>query len=578
MSQKHFRAAIFAGSLGFALVACLFTGCQAPPEPADLVLRNGKIVTVEADQPEVQAMAVRGDTIAALGTNSDIQAYVGPNTQVIDLDGSLAIPGLIEGHGHFTGIGQARLALDLTGAESWARIVDQVAQAVRQAAPGQWIVGRGWHQDKWATPPDPGFEGNPIHDSLSKISPDNPVALTHASGHASFVNAKAMELAGITGQTPSPEGGEIVKDGRGRPTGLLLEKAQGLVGRVYQADRAKRSPEEIAAEARKVALLAAEECVSKGLTSFQDAGSSFETVDLFKALASEGAMPIRLWVMLNEGNEALKSRLVEYRMVDFADHRLTVRAIKRQIDGALGSHGAWLLEPYTDLPSTSGINTTPIPDLDETARLAIESDYQFCVHAIGDRANRETLDIFERAFKAHPDKTDLRWRVEHAQHIAPADLPRFAKLGVIASMQAIHCTSDAPWVPVRLGQARAEEESYLWRSLMQSGAVVTNGTDAPVEDVSPIASFYAAVSRKLKDGSVFLPDQRMTREEALRSYTINNAFAAFEENTKGSLKAGKLADVTVLDRDIMMVAEDDLPGAKVLYTIVGGKVVYQAGK
>lgn len=558
------------------LLGSLFSACRQPVEPADLVLRGGKIVTLEADQPEVQALAARGGSLVALGSDSEIQAYVGPDTQVIDLQGNLAIPGLIEGHGHFTGIGQARLILDLTGAESWARIVDQVAEAVRQASPGQWIVGRGWHQEKWTEPPQPNFEGIPYHESLSKVSPNNPVALVHASGHSSFVNAKAMELAGITNKTPDPAGGEIVKDKKGHVIGLLRETAQGLTRKVYQADLAKRSPEEVAATDRKVALLAAEECVSKGLTSFQDAGSSFETVDLFKSLAEEGALPIRLWVMLNESNEALKGRLGQYRMIDAADHRLTVRAIKRQIDGALGSHGAWLLEPYTDLPSSTGLNTTPIPDLEATAKLAIENDYQFCVHAIGDRANRETLNIFQKAFEQHPDKKDLRWRVEHAQHIAPADLPRFAELGVIASMQAVHCTSDAPWVPVRLGQARAEEESYLWRSLMQSGAVVTNGTDAPVEDVSPIASFYAAVSRRLKDGTVFLPDQRMTREEALRSYTINNAFAAFEEKSKGSLAAGKLADITVLDRDIMTVEEDAIPGTKVLYTIVGGKVVFSS--
>ncbi len=558
-----------------ATLALGAAGCQSAGEPADLVLRNGKIVTVDDARPEAQAIAVRGDRIAAVGSDADIAPYIGDSTQVIDLDGALAIPGLIEGHGHFMGIGQAKLNLDLVGVESWDKIVDKVAAAVQATPPGQWIVGRGWHQDKWTQKPEPNIDGSPVHDALSRVSPDNPVMLTHASGHSSMVNAKAMELAGIDGKTPDPPGGQIVKDTQGRPTGLLLETAQGLTREAYDRRQAERTPEEVQAEARKMAGLAAQDCVSKGLTSFQDAGSSFEVVDLFKALVDEGQMPLRLWVMLREDNDDLRQRMTRYRMIGHGDNRLTVRAVKRSIDGALGSHGAWLLEPYTDLPSSTGLNTYPVADLEETARLAIENDFQLCVHAIGDRANRATLDVFEKTFKAHPDKRNLRWRDEHAQHIHPDDLPRFAALGVIASMQAVHCTSDAPWVPARLGLERAERESYRWRELIDSGAVVTNGTDAPVEDVDPIASYYAAVTRKLKDGSVFVPDQRMTRQEALRSYTIENAYAAFEEDLKGSLTPGKLADVTVLDRDILTVAEEEIPATQVLYTIVGGVVVFR---
>jgi predicted amidohydrolase YtcJ len=293
-------------------------------------------------------------------------------------------------------------------------------------------------------------------------------------------------------------------------------------------------------------------------------------------LVEEGQMPLRLWVMLRESNEALQERMSQYRMVGFGDQRLTVRAIKRSIDGALGSHGAWLLEPYTDMPSSTGLNTYPVADLEETARLAIENDFQLCVHAIGDRANRETLDVFEKTFQAHPDKSGLRWRDEHTQHVHPDDIPRFAALGVIASMQAVHCTSDAPWVPSRLGPERAERESYRWRELIDSGATVTNGTDAPVEDVDPIASYYAAVSRKLKDGSVFVPGQRMTREEALRSYTLDNAYAAFEEDIKGSLEVGKLADIAILSEDLLAVEEDRLADVTVVATVVGGTVRYRA--
>jgi predicted amidohydrolase YtcJ len=327
--------------------------------------------------------------------------------------------------------------------------------------------------------------------------------------------------------------------------------------------------------ARKRAELAIQECLSKGITSFQDAGSSFETIDVFRKMAEEENLGVRLWVMVREPNERLAKDLADYRMLDVGDRHLTVRGIKRSIDGALGPHGAWLLEPYSDLPASSGLNTSPVEDIAETARLAIENDFQLCVHAIGDRGNREALDIFETTFAAHPDKKHLRWRIEHAQHLHPDDIPRFAELGVIASMQGIHCTSDAPWAIVRLGDRRAREGAYVWQSLLQTGAVVTNGTDAPVEDVSPIASFHATVSRELRDGSVFYPGQRMSREEALRSYTLSAAYAAFEEDIKGSLTPGKLADITVLSRDIMTISEDEIPSTEVLYTIVGGKVMYR---
>ena len=292
-------------------------------------------------------------------------------------------------------------------------------------------------------------------------------------------------------------------------------------------------------------------------------------------MVDEGALGVRLWVMVREGNEAVAPKLARYRMIDYGNAHLTVRAIKRQIDGALGSRGAWLLEPYSDKPDSTGLNTTPVDSIRETARLAIANGYQLCVHAIGDRANRETLNIFEEAFKANPARKDLRWRIEHAQHLNASDIPRFGQLGVIASMQGIHCTSDAPYVTARLGAKRAEEGAYVWEKLMKSGAVVSNGTDAPVEDVNPIVSYYATVSRKTKDGTVFYPDQRMSRMEALKSYTLNGAYAAFEEGTRGSLKPGKYADLVVLSRDILTMPEDEIATARVVYTIVGGKVRYQ---
>jgi predicted amidohydrolase YtcJ len=444
--------------------------------------------------------------------------------------------------------------------------VGLVAAAVRTARPGEWIVGRGWHQDKWTAKPDPNVEGFPTHASLDAVSPGNPVLLTHASGHAVFVNARALAVSGITRATPAPSGGEILHDDRGEPTGLLRETAETLV-RTGAGD---------ASRDRKALELASTEALSKGITSFEDAGSSFATIDRMKALIDEGRIGVRLWVMVSEGNAAAAPNLKRYRTIDYAAGHLTVRALKRQMDGALGSRGAWMLEPYSDKRDSTGLNTTSVESIEETARLAIANDYQLCVHAIGDRANRETLNLFERTFRANPSKSGLRWRVEHAQHLAAADIPRFGQLGVIASMQGIHCTSDAPYVLDRLGPKRAEEGAYVWQKLMKSGARVANGTDAPVEDVNPIPNFYASVTRRTKSGTVFYPDQRMSRMEALASYTINGAYAAFQEDTRGSLKVGKLADMTVLSKDILMVPDEEILSARVVYTIVGGRIAYSA--
>jgi predicted amidohydrolase YtcJ len=577
--RTTFRGVIAATSFALVVTGLAFSArtlARAPQQttaPADLVLINGRIVTIEDGAPDAQAIASAAGRIVAIGSTAGIQKFIGPKTEVIDVKGQLVIPGFIEGHGHFTGIGTAELGLKLMTAKTWDQIVAMVAERVKTAKPGEWIYGGGWLQEKWDVRPSPNVEGFPVHDALSKVSPDNPVVLTHASGHASFVNAKAMELSGITAATRDPEGGDLVRDASGNPTGLLRERASGLVRRGRGAP--ELTPAEQAARNRQVLELAAKEVLSKGITSFQDAGSSFSDVDLMKAMIDEGKLGVRLWIMIRQGNDALRANLAKYRMVDYGNGHLTVRGIKHSIDGALGSRGAWLLEPYSDKPDDSGDNTTPVPTIRETAKLALEHGYQLCVHAIGDRANRETLDIFEEAFKANPAKKDVRWRVEHAQHLHPSDIPRFGRLGVIASMQGIHCTSDAPYVPARLGDKRAQEGAYVWQKLMKSGALVTNGTDAPVEDVDPIASYYATVSRKLKDGSVFYPDQRMNRMEALRSYTINTARAAFEENTKGTLKVGKYADIVVLSKDILTAPEDQIPTAQVMYTVVGGKVRFK---
>jgi predicted amidohydrolase YtcJ len=580
MNRKRILAAVFASALVAVVALGVSVAGQTAPQvaPADLVLRNGRIITLDDGTPAAQALAARNGAIVFVGTNADVAKFVAPSTRVINLLGQTAIPGFIEGHGHFTGVGENKINLDLMGTKSWDAIVHQVALAVERAKPGQWIIGRGWHQEKWSATPQPNVEGFPTHASLDKVSPNNPVILTHASGHASFANAKALELSNITKDTPNPSGGEVLKDKNGQPTGLLRETASRLVRR--GAGEPTPTPAEAEARGRRILELADKEVISKGITSFQDAGSSFEVVSRVKRMIDAGKMHVRLWMMAREYDP---KALAANRVIGYGNNMLTLRAIKITADGALGSRGAWLLEPYADLPEGSvpagtsrvGLPTTSVEDMRHRAQIAIDAGYQMCIHAIGDRANREVLNIYEDAFKKNnKNGRDLRWRVEHAQHINGADIPRFGQLGVIASMQGVHCTSDAPWVEPRLGAARAEDGAYVWQKLMQSGAIVTNGTDAPVEDVDPIASYYATVTRKDKDGKVFYGGQKMSRIDALRSYTLMNAFAAFEEDIKGSLSLGKLADITVLTKDITTVPEEEIRTAKVAYTIVGGRVVY----
>jgi len=546
-----------------------------PMDVAELVLTNGKIATLAGEGGEVvSALASRDGRIVALGADDEVSGWIGEGTEVIDLGGRLAIPGFIEGHGHFMGLGNARMILDLTTADTWDDIVSLVGEAASSAEPGAWISGRGWHQEKWSEPPDPMVEGQPVHDGLSAVSPANPVILTHASGHASFVNERALELAGIDADTPNPPGGEIVHDATGRPTGVLRETAQRLARAAFAEEEANRSEAEREARAREQVRLANQELLRKGVTSFQDAGSGFGTVDLLKALADEGALPVRLYVMLQGGMATLEGRLDEYYMVGYGGDRLTVRSIKQVADGALGSHRAWLLAPYSDMPSSIGLPTTPPEEIERIARLAIERGYQVNTHAIGDRANREVLDLYARTFADHADMSDLRWRIEHAQHVNPADIPRFAELGVIASMQGVHACSDGPWVILRLGPGRARSGAYVWQDFMRAGVIVTNGTDVPVEDADPLASFHCTVTRVIEGGETFFEGQAMTREEALRSYTWANAYAAFEEDLKGTLEVGKLADITVLSRDILTIPADEILETVVEYTIIGGRPEY----
>ena len=548
------------------LTAWALVGCGG--QSADLVLRGGKVVTLDEAMPEAEAVAVVGDRIAAVGSDEEIESWIGASTEVIDLEGRLAIPGFIEAHGHLMKIGRAAVNLPLAEAESWDEIVEMVRRAADDAEPDRWIFGRGWHQDKWSSTPAPNVRGFPIHDELSRVAPNNPVHLRHASGHASVDNARAMERVGITAATPDPSGGEILRRPDGTLAGIFLENAEDPFLDAYEADQ------ETEAEVRRLYELGAKECISKGVTSFHDAGVSFARLDILKRMADDGELGIRIYAMVDSDDPDFAAKLADYRMVGKGDGRLTVRAVKAYIDGALGSRGAWLLEPYADLPDSAGETVHTPEEIAEVARLSADNGFQLCVHAIGDRGNREVLDLYEWILRERGDTAAPRWRVEHAQHLHPDDVPRFGELGVIAAMQPVHCTSDGPWVPDRIGPRRAEEGAYVWRDLLDSGAVIEIGTDAPVEDVDPIRNFHAAVTRRVADGTEFHPEQRMSREEALRAYTADAAYAAFEEKIKGTLTPGHLADIVVLSRDILTVPDNEILDTEVHYTILSGKVAH----
>ncbi|SHO61391.1 amidohydrolase [Algoriphagus zhangzhouensis] len=557
------------GILGVFLFSC----SSQPENPADSVFINGTIYTVDSRNPKVEAVAVKDGLIQAVGTTEEINAFVGNDTEVIDLAGETMTPGLIESHAHLMGIGYNKLELDLMYVKTYDELVEKVAEAVAKSNPGDWIVGRGWHQDKWIEKPEKTVKGFQTNDELNEVSPNNPVYLSHASGHASFVNGKALELAGIAnlkGERPVEiEGGEIIVDELGNPTGILSERASGLVARLIPNETPER-----AAEALTLAL---QELAEKGITSFHDAGSGQDVIDLVDQFKKEGKLTSRMYIMLTGRQpELLEEWYKKGPMID-QDHLLTVRSIKLNCDGALGNRGAWLLEDYSDRAGHRGHETLPMSVVTEVSEKALPLGFQVCAHAIGDRANQEVLDRYEAAFAKNPEIKDHRFRIEHAQHIDLEDIPRFGEMGVIAAMQAIHLSSDRPWAIDRLGEKRIVDGAYVWQKLMKSGAVVTNGTDAPVEPVDPIPSFYASVTRKTLAGTPeggYEASQKMTREEALKSYTLDGAFAEFEEDFKGSIEVGKVADFTVYDKNIMEIPEDEILDTKVVRTVVGGKTVF----
>jgi predicted amidohydrolase YtcJ len=555
----------------------LLISCGRKQPAADLIIYGGTIYTVNPKQPVAEAVAVQGHRIVYVGTQAEaLKTWKGDSTQLIDLKGQTLTPGFIESHGHIMGVGYNELDLNLMDVKSYDELVQRVKEAAEKARPGEWIVGRGWHQDKWEVKPPVMVRGFQTHHALSAVTPNNPVFLRHASGHAAMANAKAMELAGINQLSRealrqiSEEGGEVIRDEQGNPTGIFNELAMSLISRHIPANE-----EERAARALELAIQA---CWKNGITSFHDAGATRESIELFKAFKNTGRLGVRLYVMLTGWDRDLVYEWFK-RGPEIDDvHWLTIRSVKLNCDGALGSRGAWLLEPYSDRPDFSGMATYPMDSVLAVSRAALKAGFQVCSHAIGDRANREILDRYEKAFSENPQVTDHRFRIEHAQHLHPADIPRFGKLQVIPAMQAIHMASDRPWAIHRLGEKRIKEGAYMWQSLLKSGARIANGTDAPVEPLNPVACFYASVTRKTLQGEPpggYEPEEKMTREQALRSYTLDAAYAAFEENIKGSIEPGKLADFTVFSKDIMTVPEDELLRTEVTMTIIGGKVVYK---
>ena len=544
---------------------------------ADLVLRDAAIATLDPLQPEAQALAVRDGRILAVGSDASIARYVGPKTKVLDLHGAFVTPGFIEGHGHLLDTGESLMQLNVGKAANWDEVVAMVKAAAAKARPGEWIVGFGWLESKWNRVPQPNVLGLPLPASLDAASPNNPVLLTTASYHGLYANAQALKLAGITDKTPDPPGGSIVHDAQGHAIGMLRDTAADPVYGAYQKYLAGLPSAEREARRAKVLQLAVRNEISKGITTFVDQGQDFATIDWLKQQAAKG-LPLRLYVYVGELNVAsVDKNLARYRIIGYADDHFTVRGIGEDVsDGALGTRSAWFLQPYSDAPDITGKNVTPMGDLAQLARIAARDGFQVAIHAIGDRANREVLDMYQKIFEEDPAAHALRWRIEHAQHLAPADIPRFAQMGVIASMQSIHTCSDAPMVVQRIGEQRAKQGAYVWKTLIDSGAMVLDGTDTPVEDTNPIPVFYCGVTRAYDHGrKTFFPEQAKTRMQELKSYTWNNAYAIFEDQKLGSLTPGKLADIDVFSGNLLTMPADDILRTRVLYTIIGGKVVYQ---
>jgi predicted amidohydrolase YtcJ len=556
-------------SHGLGVVLCAMLGLssasqaqRATPAPADLIVTNARIYTVDDEHPFVSALAVRDGKVAFVGSVREALLLRGPNTRVVDAVGRTVIPGMVDAHAHLFGLGEFLRSIDLTDTRSFDEIVSRVGAGVKEAPAGRWVIGRGWDQNKWG---DTRF---PTHEALTAVSANNPVVLERIDGHALLANAAAMRAAGVSAATKDPAGGRIERGASGAPTGVFVDNAMGIIDRVIPP----MSHDEMTA----AALAAVKESNRWGLIGLHDPGEPREVLDVFEELAKAGTFSLRVYAMISDDSAAIEHYFQRGPQNALYDSHLWIRAIKLYADGALGSRGAALLDPYTDDPKNNGLLKSTPEHLRDVSTRALQHGFQVATHAIGDRGNRVALDAYEAALKAVPT-VDHRFRIEHVQVLDHADVPRFAQLGVIPSMQAVHQTSDMYWAPTRLGYARTFG-AYAWRSLLNTGVIIPNGSDFPVERVNPLFSFHAAVSRQ-DDNSWppggWFPEQKMTREEALKSMTIWPAYAAFQEQTMGSLTVGKLADFVILDRDIMTIPDSEILGTNVLATYIGGRAVFE---
>ncbi len=560
--------------LSFTLVL-LAAGCagRRHEAPADLVLVNGAVVTLDPARPEARAVAVRGGLIAAVGTDAEVLALAGPSTRRIDLGGRMVVPGLIDAHGHIRSLGEQIAGLDLRGVASVDEIAGRVAARARELPPGEWVTGGGWDQNLW-----PG-ERFPDHRPLTAAAPDRPVWLSRIDGHASWANRKAMQLAGIARDTPDPPGGTIERDARGEPTGVFIDNAADLVSKVQPPPTRERIKSWI--------RLALARCAEAGLTEVHDAGVTEEEATAFRELADAGELPLRVYLMWSGigpippgggqgGGRSLEALLDEPPLVNYKD-RLTLRAVKLMIDGAMGSRGAVFFEDYADDKGNRGLLVTPPEEIERRATLALRKGYQVCTHAIGDRGIRLTLDAYEKALRAVP-APDPRPRIEHLQCVAREDVPRLKRLGVIASMQPSHATSDMYWADERVGPERGRG-LYAWRWVLDAGVTIAAGSDFPVDPENPLVGLHSAVTRQdpkdWPEGG-WHPEQRMTLDEALRAYTQGAAYAAYEEDRKGRIAPSLWADLTVVGRDLRSIPPGAIDDAGIAYTVVGGRVVYEA--
>jgi predicted amidohydrolase YtcJ len=555
--------ALAAASALTSPVAAQAAGDASPGRtPADLVVLNGRIYTADGARPVVQAMAVRGGRVVFVGNEAGARALIGSATRTLDLGGRTVIPGMADAHAHVAGLGAALRNVDLTGTSSYEQVIARVVERARTTPRGEWVIGRGWDQNDWG---DTRF---PTHEALTRAVPDHPVYLERVDGHAGLANAMAMQKAGVNKDTKDPAGGSVERDAQGNPAGVFVDNAQGLVERAIPATTRAQTKSAIAA--------AIDEMHRWGLTGVHDAGASPQVLELYEELGREKALNIRLYAMISDNDAAIEAWFKRGPQSGMYDGTLWVRSIKLYQDGALGSRGAALLEPYADDPKTNGLLVSAPAHIQDVATRALRAGFQVNTHAIGDRGNRLVLDSYEAALKAVPT-ADHRFRIEHAQILNYDDIPRFAQLGVIPSMQASHQTSDMYWAGNRLGETRLRG-AYAWRSLLETGVVIPNGSDFPVEQVNPLISFEAAVARQDARGwpaGGWYPEQRMTRDEALKSMSLWPAYAAFQERELGSLTAGKYADFVVLDQDIMRVPTEVLLDTHVISTWVGGRAVYE---